>query len=141
MRIDRQPFLGVFYSHFPLIPSTTKMAQRQKNFSVALMAEDADKEMHAVSAASCRERPPSSSHSKTSERRWRLSVLSLPLLPLQRVVDFLPGATETRLLSSALFTASLLSEESKVPQIYWPRRRRFEPDLQAPPLELSRLNI
>lgn len=115
---DRQPFLlGIFTSISRLFPQPLS-SLKDKNFSVALMGEDMDKEMHAVSVACCRERPLSSSHFRVSEQQRNDCLFSLLLL-LERAVDFL-RATETRLFSSVLFTASLLSEESAVPPIYCP---------------------
>lgn len=68
-----------------------------------------DKEMHAVSAACCGERPLSSSHFRVfwAAAKW-LSVLSPR--SCWSVQWTSSGPWETRLLSSMLFTTSLLSE-------------------------------
>ncbi len=65
--IDRL-FLGIFISISRLFPEPLSSLKDSK-FSVALLGEDMDKEMPAVSVACCRERPPSSSHFRVSEQQ------------------------------------------------------------------------
>lgn len=65
--IDSPP-LCIFIFISRLVPEPLSSLKDSK-FSVALLGEDMDKEMHAVSIACCRERPLSSSHFRVSEQQ------------------------------------------------------------------------
>lgn len=72
--------------------------------------------MHAVSVACCRERPRSSSHFRVSEQQ-RNDCLFSPSAPAGACSGLPQGHERPWLLSSMLFTTSLLSEARIPPPV------------------------